>query len=588
MSMRELLRIVVAAVLVSLLVIIPLNPYFAAATAPLSGERTIAVVPGEHSQELAALIANYADSEVVSGFDMANSADVVVFWGMNSALEPQAINAIRRGAITVIAGVPDDFDTKVFPVPTMTISTQTMSVGMDAQTGALVSSKVLGAAKEEAVAPGFLAYVLYDDGEVSHSSCFAAATDSPTQREYVSEDAAQKVASILLEPASLDQGSTDQWTKKRDSEYVYSINDQGDQLYSLREVYQLNYWDEVANKDYWRVDSTIDHYLPSYQENLFGCGPYVDQRGLSVDCSAGASIYKYDPKTTAADVGASVNIGFDITTGGAGLHVGYSWSWSNPGVTYQASADYVNRKMNWVEQFRGPIYTWYPISWTGPTDAAHYSYWVVPSVVMRTTKGSNFFIDHWTSSWRIYDDTLVPSFPFSYVYRSITTYTLSENWLSFSSMFGSGGGGCPFLQVWNGSDYVDEGLLNIHNADGVDVIYEHTLATVPESVNGRYALRLTEHPKTISDIDQVQLRAILEDGTMQELPLKAAWHSEDGNVRNLLSKSDDRRAEEKGADHNGGTSQSIDLEFAALGPQAKAVAFIFTIEGYNMICKTCV
>jgi len=149
----------------------------------------------------------------------------------------------------------------------------------------------------------------------------------------------------------------------------------------------------------------------------------------------------------------------------------------------------------------------------------------------------------------------------------------------------TGGGGCPFLYVWDGSDYVDEGLLNIHNAEGVDVTYEHALITLPEAVNGAYEFRLIEHPKTISHIDQVQLRAILEDGTVKELPLRQAWHSEDENVLNLLLKSDDRRVDEKGADHNGGTSQSIDLEFAALGPNAKAVAFVFTIEGYNMIIK---
>jgi len=157
--------------------------------------------------------------------------------------------------------------------------------------------------------------------------------------------------------------------------------------------------------------------------------------------------------------------------------------------------------------------------------------------------------------------------------------------LNFRLHPSTGGGGCPFLQVWDGSDYVDEGLLNIHNAEGVDVTYEHTLATMPEPVNGRYAFRLTEHPKTISDIDQVQLHAILEDGTVEELPLRKAWHSEDGNVLNLLRRSDDRRVEELGADHNGGTSQSIDLEFAALRSNAKAVAFVFMIEGNNMIIK---
>jgi len=149
------------------------------------------------------------------------------------------------------------------------------------------------------------------------------------------------------------------------------------------------------------------------------------------------------------------------------------------------------------------------------------------------------------------------------------------------------GGGCPFLYVWNGNDYVDEGLLDIHNAEGVDVTYEHVLITVPARVNGAYEFRLIEHPKTISHIDQVQLHAVLEDGTIEDLHLMSAQHSEYGNVLNLLLKSDDLRVQEIGADHNGGTSQSIDLKFTAVRPNAKAVAFVFTIEGYNMICKVC-
>lgn len=164
----------------------------------------------------------------------------------------------------------------------------------------------------------------------------------------------------------------------------------------------------------------------------------------------------------------------------------------------------------------------------------------------------------------------------------------SYSTLNFQLFHSSGGGGCPFLQVWDGSDYVDEGFLDIHNAEGVDVTYEHMLMTMPEWINGCYVLRLTEHPVTISDIDQVQLRAVLEDGTVREFPLVSARHSEDGSVLDLLHKSDDRRAEEKGADYNDGMSQSIELKFAALGPEMEAVGFIFTIEGNNMFCKTCV
>jgi len=173
-------------------------------------------------------------------------------------------------------------------------------------------------------------------------------------------------------------------------------------------------------------------------------------------------------------------------------------------------------------------------------------------------------------------------------YELTTPVTVSQDVYTtrnFQLTPSTGGGGCPFLEVWDGGDYVDEGLLNIHNAEGVDVTYEHTLMTVPEAVNGAYEFRLIEHPKTISDIDQVQLCAIFEDGTVEEFPLISARHSEDGNVLNLLLKSDDCRVEERGADHNGGTSQSIDLKFAGLGPRAEPVAFIFTIEGNNMIVK---
>jgi hypothetical protein len=147
------------------------------------------------------------------------------------------------------------------------------------------------------------------------------------------------------------------------------------------------------------------------------------------------------------------------------------------------------------------------------------------------------------------------------------------------------GGGCPFLQVWDGSKYVNEGLLNIYDAEGADVTYEHALTAVPQPVNGAYEFRLIEHPKTVSDIDQVQLHAQLEDGTIVELPLILAQHSENGDVSKMLLNHDGRKVEEKGADYNGGTSQSIDLKFAALGTNIKAVGFILTIEGNNPYSK---
>jgi len=145
----------------------------------------------------------------------------------------------------------------------------------------------------------------------------------------------------------------------------------------------------------------------------------------------------------------------------------------------------------------------------------------------------------------------------------------------------SGGGGCPILSVYDGSEYVEEGLLDIHNPEGVDMVYEHTLVTMPERVDGAYLMRLTEHPKTHSFIDQVKLYAMLEDGTLKELPLIWACHSEEGNVLPMLLHSDEWKADTLGADHNDGTSQSIDLKFAALSPNLEVTGFMFQIEGNN-------
>ena len=154
------------------------------------------------------------------------------------------------------------------------------------------------------------------------------------------------------------------------------------------------------------------------------------------------------------------------------------------------------------------------------------------------------------------------------------------------SIYSPSSGGCPILYVWNGEFYAYEGLLNIHNPDGVDVIYNHTLTNMPELVNGTYLFRLVEHPQTHSYIDQVKLYAILTDGGIIKLPLIYACHSEYGNVLPQLLLSDDWKTETLGANWNNGVSQSITLKFAALPPNIKAKAFIFQIEGNNPIAKT--
>ncbi|KKN53036.1 hypothetical protein LCGC14_0606660 [marine sediment metagenome] len=147
-----------------------------------------------------------------------------------------------------------------------------------------------------------------------------------------------------------------------------------------------------------------------------------------------------------------------------------------------------------------------------------------------------------------------------------------------------GGGGCPFLSVFDGIEYIGEGLLDIHDATGVDKVIIHTLQTTPSQINNKIHIRLTEHPKTISHIDNVRLYGRLENGQWVSLHLKSAIHSATGEVRKLLWFSDDLKIKELGADHNNGVSETIDLEFVTDG-EITFLEFRLIIEGNNLIIK---
>lgn len=147
-----------------------------------------------------------------------------------------------------------------------------------------------------------------------------------------------------------------------------------------------------------------------------------------------------------------------------------------------------------------------------------------------------------------------------------------------------GGGGCPILYTFNGTRYIEEGLLDIHDINGNDRTYFHPLQTAPYPLNNKIHLKLTEHPKTISTIDQVRLYGRLENGQWVSLRLKSAIHSTIGEVRSVLKHSDDLKVTTLGEDHNNGISEFIDLEFNLKGAKS-FLEFVFIIEGNNEIVK---
>ena len=142
---------------------------------------------------------------------------------------------------------------------------------------------------------------------------------------------------------------------------------------------------------------------------------------------------------------------------------------------------------------------------------------------------------------------------------------------------GSGGVVCPTLFVWDGSQYVEEALLDIH-ADS-DITLQHTIeeALVPDK--NSYKLSLRELDNFTSHIDQVKLYAVDSDGEMHETHLTNATHSELGNVNQPLLHDDETRVDMT-------PEQTIDLMFTVPNIDDDVAYFIFEINGYNMKIPT--
>jgi hypothetical protein len=142
-----------------------------------------------------------------------------------------------------------------------------------------------------------------------------------------------------------------------------------------------------------------------------------------------------------------------------------------------------------------------------------------------------------------------------------------------------GGGGCPNLLVWNGTGFVDEGVLNIHNLvnPDSDVTVYHNLTTTPTLNHHVCTIQLAEigagYIESHSWIDQVKLYAVDKFGTWHLCPLVSAVNSRDGNVKKLLMFDDDTWTQTFKGDY-------INLKFMV--PNLHGITgFVFMIDGHN-------
>jgi hypothetical protein len=141
-----------------------------------------------------------------------------------------------------------------------------------------------------------------------------------------------------------------------------------------------------------------------------------------------------------------------------------------------------------------------------------------------------------------------------------------------------GAGHCPTLFVWNGGDYVDYGVIDIHNPTGEDVVREVPILKEDVGIsNYKAVFRLREGWPGLnfseSVIDQVKLYAVDSYGNHHLCPLISAIHNRLGNVLLQLLASDDVRVQML-------LLETIDLTFIV--PYRNVQGFTFVIEGCNI------
>jgi hypothetical protein len=206
-------------------------------------------------------------------------------------------------------------------------------------------------------------------------------------------------------------------------------------------------------------------------------------------------------------------------------------------------------------------------------DPGTHTYDYGESVLVTASAYSGYTFDGWILDGSI----IVDENPINVTMDS--DHTL-DAYFSVSGGGGSGGGEpCPTLFVWDGNDYVDYGVIDIHDPSGEDMVREVPVQSEDVDISNykaRFRLREGWEGLNFSEsvIDQVKLYAVDNDGNRYLCPLISATHSNLGNVLPQLRKSDDVKAQML-------LLETIDLTF--IMPYQNVQGFTFIIEGCNMI-----
>ncbi len=440
---NRLAKIAIAGIMMSLMLSTITNIRPAAAVNNSTASVRIAALGGQEARDLAALIGHQLGEGPSAQIADISLAKVVVASGLPASGsqvsndsrvsndEAQVINAFYSGATVVTIG--------------NTVSSTTTKP------------------TTQSVTPSHLISVARIIGQAVVLRDFTILKDSTAQYQDLAQEASLAVSSLLTtSPLALTSSAlasspnvasndiTGPWTLKfsMDNTLLYGSN--GDQLYTRYEIAQLNYWDGLTYREYWRTDTAVDHLIKDHQCSYLSaiCGPYMNTRTVTVQANipgAGSNnlgIYLYGPNTTSMDVGVSYTISFGVDSNGVNVGVQYTQSWTNPGVRYDVQADQINSKMTTTETFRGasygPLWGW-PI--TDATPNSYNSYRTIDSVIMRTPVTNGFSPTTLHTNWNIENDVLlpIPSFPWPtlLVTRTYTNFDQSFSPGTLPSMFGT-------------------------------------------------------------------------------------------------------------------------------------------------------
>jgi hypothetical protein len=132
-SVRNSISKILLTVLIGSLMITAVFGYVAPAACASPENRTVVIVGGKDSYKLSLYITKYLGAVVLDKPESIDIADAIIYLSMDAVKEAKVINALERGSIVVIAGVPKE--NTLFSIPALHIKEARTSFVLNTEKG---------------------------------------------------------------------------------------------------------------------------------------------------------------------------------------------------------------------------------------------------------------------------------------------------------------------------------------------------------------------------------------------------------------------------------------------------------------------